>query len=157
MTGQMTGQDQGRREPYSFFESESLIKEKIGACGAEMSRTIDACMEKARSEGREKFLSEVVTLRGKIERIQGEAAREGAGARYKIEHLSEADKNAIRETDEKLLSALGECAGLLDAFACSGMSMDSVDRYSALNAHLEELRRLFQERALLFKKLQVFG
>ncbi len=142
---------------HPLAESEKLIRNRIIACMDELNAKNDQCMARARDEGREKLVSEIESLKKRMEKMRRAMELAGSGARFKFEKLSSADEKRLRELDLKLESLFSECAGLFEGLSCSETDLHIIEHYSRMNAHLGGIEQVFHERMKIFRMMYVFG
>jgi hypothetical protein len=142
---------------YPLAESERIIRDRILQCMNELGVKNDHCMAKARAEGREKLVSEIETLKKRIEKLRHSMEISGSGARYKFEKITADNEKRLRELDVKLESLFSRCAEMFDGLSCSETDIHIIERYTQMNEHLGEVERAFHERMKVLRLMYVFG
>lgn len=142
---------------YPLSEGEKLIRDRLIACLDALGGKNELCLSKALSSGREKLLSEIETLKKRLERIRDEMKRAAGGVQYKFEVISAADETRARDIDSRIEDILFQCAGIFEVLTCSETDTHILDRYTLISENLREIERLFHERLKIFKKMQVYG
>jgi len=142
---------------YPIAKGERIIRDRIIECMRHIHEKNEHCLARAREGGREKLLSEIESLKKRIEAIQGYMENAGRGARYTFEKLP-ADREArLKELDAGLWDLLSQCAGMLDRLSCSDTDVHAIEHYTRMNAHLHEIDRAFRERMKIIRLMYVFG
>lgn len=142
---------------YPLAESERIIRERIIECMNHIHEKNEHCLARVRAVGKEKLLSEIESLKKRIETIQGYMVNAGRGARYTFEKLPAEREARLRELDTKLWDLLSQCAGILDRLSCSETDVHVIEHYTRMSAHLHEIDRAFHERMKIIRLMYIFG
>jgi hypothetical protein len=142
---------------YPLSESEKMIRSKLIACLGELMKKNDTCFEKARDEGREKVMSEILSVKKRVERITAETEKSMGGIKYRLEVISDKDDKTASRIDSRIEELISGCAGIIDALTCSRADEDIIEQYSKIMSNLAELEKLFHERKKIFRMMQVYG
>ncbi len=142
---------------YPIAESERIVRERIIECMKHIQAKNEHCLARARAAGKEKLLSEIESLKKRIEKIRGYMENTGRGAHYKFEKLPAARERRLQELDAKLWDLLSHFAGRLDQLSCSDTDVHVIEHYTRMNAHLGEIDRAFHERMKIIRLMYVFG
>ncbi len=142
---------------HPLSQGERLIRERMLECLNGLRERNELCLSRAREEGREKLMSQIMTVKRRLERISEDIRESGSGMQYRLERISAGDERALRQKDQRIADIIAGCSGIIDALSCSETDMHIIDRYSRIMSDLGEVENLFHERWKLLKKMQLYG
>ncbi len=142
---------------HPLSQGEHLIRERLLECLNGLRERNESCLSRAREEGKEKLMSQIVTVNKRLERISEEIRESGSGLHYRLERISAADESALRQKDQRIADVIAGCAGIIDGLSCTETDMHIIDRYARIMIDLGEVEKLFHERWKLLKKMQLYG
>jgi hypothetical protein len=144
-------------DAYPLVESEHLIRERLLECLGGLREKNEHCLAKSRDEGREKLMSQIMTVKQRVDRISEEIKKSLSGVHYKFEHMPAGDETAAREIDDRIEEHIKRCGGIIDELSCAETDMHIIERYSLIMENLGDIEKLFHERMKIFKRMQIYG
>jgi hypothetical protein len=134
-----------------------LIRGKLIELFDKIIKKNEICLTKAREKGMEKVLSRILALRKRMDRIKKEMERTPADVHYKFEKMPQVDESTAGEIDLVLEKSILQTSEIIDALTCMETDMHICDHYALMEERLREIEKLFRSRALLFRKMRIFG
>ncbi len=142
---------------YPLSEGEHMIRDRILECMNGLRKKNETCLNKAQDERREKLLSQILSIKKRMDRITDDMKKSIDEIYYKFEKISATDEAAIRELDIRIEEKITQCSETIDSLACSDTDMHISDRYTQIMQEIGEVEKLFHERIKKFKRMQVYG
>jgi hypothetical protein len=142
---------------YPLSEGEHIIRARIMECMNGLREKNDICLEKARSERREKLLSQILSIKKRMDRISDDMKKSMEEIQYRFEKISETDEAAIRAIDRMIEENIVKCSEVIDSLECSNTDMHIADRYAHIMEGIGNVEKLFHDRMKIFKRMQVYG
>ncbi|HRZ27717.1 MAG TPA: hypothetical protein P5346_15815 [Spirochaetota bacterium] len=142
---------------YQLSISEKMIRQRLIEGLKDLADKNETCLIKARSQGREKLVSQILSVKKLIGRIIEESETSQSGAVYRLERIQPSDEEAATDTDRDIEKLISESGGIINALTCSETDMHLADRFVDMIAKMNEIEKLLHKRQKIFKRMQVYA
>jgi len=139
---------------YPLQDAEKMIRTKIGKQVRIMRDEVDKCLSNAKEHGKEKLISEILTLEKRIDRMitQIEERDRIYVPAYLRERITQLDEEKLEEIDSRVENILNTCEATIQQLSCAETDMHIIDRFTEINKNLRQMENLCHERSKLLVK-----
>ncbi len=125
-------------EKLSLGDADKIVRQMLENKLADLADKVHACSEKARSEGREKLLSEVETIARRLVRIREMTAfHEGSYmSPYLKEKILKVDADSLNQADGRLEGLIEDAISLITELSCAEKDLYIISKFSSMSTIL---------------------
>jgi hypothetical protein len=138
----------------SLLDADRKVRDVLAGRLSDLKAKVHECSQKARSEGREKLLSEIDTIERRLSRLRDMTAfHEGSYIPpYTKQGISRIDTKSLNDIDGRLETLIEDAYGMISDLSCAEKDLNIIAKLSAISGILRNYESELNARSILLKQ-----